>query len=73
VLGRVKYSSSHDSILFAFFAGDKDARAEARCESFQEKGEIGARVIKKTKLEAKWNEKLLETEFLRQIFVLDMQ
>jgi hypothetical protein len=26
---------------------DKDSRAEARCESFQEKGEIGARVIKK--------------------------
>jgi hypothetical protein len=52
---------------------DKDSRAEARCESFQEKGEIGARVIKKAKLEAKWNEKLLETEFLRQIFVLDMQ
>jgi hypothetical protein len=73
VLGRVIDSSSHDSILFAFFAGDKDSRVEARCESFQEKGEIGARVIKKTKLEAKWNEKLLKTEFLRQIFVLDMQ
>jgi hypothetical protein len=25
---------------------DKDSRAEARCESFQEKGKIGAKVIK---------------------------
>jgi hypothetical protein len=50
VLGRVKDSSSHDSILVAFFAEtrvfSKDSRAKARRESFQEKGQIGAKVFK---------------------------
>jgi hypothetical protein len=67
VLGRVKDSSSHDSILFAFFAGEredsKDSRAKARRESFQEKGQIGAQVFKTEKKLAKWKEKLLEKAF----------
>jgi hypothetical protein len=72
VLGRVKDSSSHDSILFAFFAGEredsrvfpKDSRAMARRESFQEKGQIGAKVFKRAKKKlAKWKEKLREKAF----------
>jgi hypothetical protein len=38
----------------------KDSRAEARCESFQEMGKMGAKVIKTAKKNATWIEKLLK-------------
>jgi hypothetical protein len=47
---------------------EKDSRAEARCESFQEKGKIGAKVIQTAKKPAKWIEKLLKKAFFRQHF-----
>jgi hypothetical protein len=46
----------------------KDSRAKARRESFQEKGQIGAKVFKTAKKIAKWKEKLLEKAFFRQNF-----
>jgi hypothetical protein len=62
VLGRVNDSSSHDLILFAFFAGereDKDSRAEARCDSFPEKGNMVRKVLNTQKFGAKRSVKML--------------
>jgi hypothetical protein len=47
VLGRVNDSLSIDSILFAFFAGEReDLRADTRRESNPEKGQTAPKVLK---------------------------
>jgi hypothetical protein len=61
VLGRIKDSSSHDSILFAFFAGERED--SARVISGEGSNWCKSLNLKQQKKIAKWKEKLLENAF----------